>query len=53
MKKYTNNNTMMLTVSKATTPGGSVGCFYGGEQTETLPGGGFHGGEKAGHFSPG
>ena len=46
MKNYMNTNDLMALVNKAVVPDGSGSCLYGGEQTETLPGGGFHGGEQ-------
>ena len=51
MKNYMDTNDLMVLVNKAVVPGGNGGCLYGGEQTETLPGGGFHGGRTEGLIS--
>jgi len=46
MKNFMNDNIVMLVVGGEQTEILPGGGFHGGEQTETLPGGGFHGGEQ-------
>ena len=40
------NEKKTLATTKMFLPGGGGGCKCGGEQTDVLPGGGFHGGEQ-------
>ena len=46
MNNFMNDNMAMLVVGCKQTETLPGGGFYGGQQTETLPGGGFHGAEQ-------